>query len=302
MEDTRLKPIPIFYNPAMVASTTSFSPSASKSRTFVNTAKRELGPAIEVITSAACRPDHLKAAHATSYVDGVMTGALENGFGNNDLSVMQALPYQVGSLLDACTFVAGAERGANPVAVSPSSGFHHAHFDEARGFCTFNGLVIAAMALKRAGLVRRVGILDYDYHYGDGTDDIIDHLKLGDWLHHFSAGSVYKSPEDAHGLIAEVTRRTKEFFFCDLVIYQAGADQHVDDPLGGVLTSAEMAQRDRSVFWACREYNIPLVWNLAGGYQRDVNGTAKPVIDLHLETLRQCRAIYQLGQDRKVPS
>ena len=68
---------------------------------------------------------------------------------------------------------------------------------------------------------------------------------------------------------------------CDVVLYQAGADPHVNDPLGGQLTSKEMAMRDAAVF-----SNLPnVVWNLAGGYQRDENGGISYVLHLHTMTL-----------------
>jgi hypothetical protein len=35
---------------------------------------------------------------------------------------------------------------------------------------------------------------------------------------------------------------------CDLILYQAGADPHASAPLGGVLTSQPMSERDRLVF------------------------------------------------------
>ena len=35
---------------------------------------------------------------------------------------------------------------------------------------------------------------------------------------------------------------------CDVTLYQAGADMHIDDPLGGLLDDAQMRQRDRTVF------------------------------------------------------
>lgn len=40
------------------------------------------------------------------------------------------------------------------------------------GFCTFNGLVAIAL-LMREGLAERIGILDLDAHYGDGTDECL---------------------------------------------------------------------------------------------------------------------------------
>src|SRR5947207_187360 len=49
------------------------------------------------------------------------------------------------------------------------SGFHHAHADHGEGFCTFNGLIVAAEALKACGEIKSIAILDLDLHYGNGT-------------------------------------------------------------------------------------------------------------------------------------
>ena len=74
----------------------------------------------------------------------------------------------------------------------------------------------------------------------------------------------------------------------DLILYQAGADVHVDDPLGGVLTTEQMILRDRIVFEAARLHSIPLAWNLAGGYQDPI----ECVLALHLNTMRACVDAY----------
>lgn len=71
----------------------------------------------------------------------------------------------------------------------------------------------------------------------------------------------------------------------DLVLYQAGADIHVDDPLGGLLTTEQMRERDANVFRGCAESGTPVVWNLAGGYQRDANSGIAPVLALHRNTM-----------------
>jgi acetoin utilization deacetylase AcuC-like enzyme len=73
------------------------------------------------------------------------------------------------------------------------------------------------------------------------------------------------------------------------VLYQAGADPHVDDPLGGFLTTAQLAQRDWRVFSGLRESGIPVAWNLAGGYQKPL---AK-VVALHENTMRACIAAWE---------
>ena len=54
---------------------------------------------------------------------------------------------------------------------------------------------------------------------------------------------------------------------CSVLLYQAGADPHIDDPLGGALTSSQLARRDTIVFDGCRVLGLPIAWNLAGGYQ-----------------------------------
>ena len=50
--------------------------------------------------------------------------------------------------------------------------------------------MVTALALHASGEVNRVGILDFDQHYGDGTDNIIAQLKIK-WIKHYSAGKHY---------------------------------------------------------------------------------------------------------------
>ena len=78
------------------------------------------------------------------------------------------------------------------------------------------------------------------------------------------------------------------FADCDLLIYQAGADPHVNDPLGGFLTTAELSERDRIVFSVAKSIGIPVVWNLAGGYQEPLSR----VLEIHRNTMIACVAEY----------
>ena len=80
----------------------------------------------------------------------------------------------------------------------------------------------------------------------------------------------------------------------DVLIYQAGADAHLWDPLGGWMTSGQMRSRDRAVFGWCRRHKVPLVWNLAGGYQEDFQS----VLDLHHATLEEGLAAFS---DQSLP-
>lgn len=168
-----------------------------------------------------------------------------------------SLPWTCGSFLSAARGALGNGR----VACSPSSGFHHAGYDSGYGYCTFNGLMVAALALKAEGKVQRVGILHCDQHYGDGTAEIIAALKI-DWIRHVSRE--YASADEAGPFIDALPEVARSFADCDLLMYQAGADPHINDPR---FTTAQLAERDRIVFSAAHSLGLPVVWNLAGGYQ-----------------------------------
>jgi acetoin utilization deacetylase AcuC-like enzyme len=73
------------------------------------------------------------------------------------------------------------------------------------------------------------------------------------------------------------------------MLYQAGADPHVDDPLGGVLTNEQLRMRDRIVFRTAIKLSIPVAWNLAGGYQSPL----RKVLDIRDATAIECIESYR---------
>ena len=123
-----------------------------------------------------------------------------------------------------------------------------------------------------------------DQHYGNGTDHIIKTLGLN-WITHVTAEKSYETDQQA---LRESRKIYEGKYDHDLVIYQAGADIHVDDPLGGLLTTRQMQTRDLDVFLGSLVHTIPLVWNLAGGYAKDKAGTIEPVLALHRQTVQAC--------------
>jgi acetoin utilization deacetylase AcuC-like enzyme len=155
-------------------------------------------------------------------------------------------------------------------------------------FCTFNGLCIAAIRLLRAKQVSRVLILDCDFHYGNGTDDIIERLGLASEIENATFGRYFCTEAQAASYLKDLERIAGLFPQFDLILYQAGADLHVDDPLGGVLDSAQMRLRDRIVFEAAKSARVPLAWTLAGGYQEPLS----KVVALHVATMEECAQAY----------
>ncbi len=178
--------------------------------------------------------------------------------------------------------------------VRPSG--HHAEHARAMGFCLFNNIAVAAaVAIAELGL-RRVFILDWDVHHGNGTAQIFKRRAdvLFASIHQFplypgtglleDAGSGRGDgytinlpvPPGSAGplwlaLIEQVVLPAAVAFEPELVLVSAGFDAHVKDPLADcrLQTSSfvEMAERVRAMVAAA---GIPLGVVLEGGYDSDV--------------------------------
>lgn len=262
--------------------TGTFSPSAAKPRAVV-ASWRERGFPIDIAEFEPVGAEEISLAHDPEFVAGVLSGQIANGFDNDAPEVAATLGYTSGAMLAA----ARAALDNKQIAVAPCSGFHHAGYRNACGFCTFNGLIVTAQVLKRDGGINRIGILDFDQHWGDGTDDIVHELGLT-YINHFSAGKNFHSPSQTDTFLRLIPRLVEDMTDCDVILYQAGADPHIDDPLGGWLTNDELAQRDRLVFEHAKQCGVPVAWNLAGGYQRPL----RKVLDIHDNTMRECVRAY----------
>ncbi len=272
--------IDVYFSPKQLSNPETTSPSPRKPE-FVLADWIEQDLPIRVVEPVPVSREQIARAHVRSYVDGVLDCRLPNGFRGRQKDVADSLPWTSGSFLSAAR--CALDNGL--VACSPTSGFHHAGPASGYGYCTFNGLMVTALALKAEGKVRRVGILDCDEHYGDGTAEIIEQMGIN-WIRHVS--DEYAGAAAAKRFIETLPAVVRGFAGYDLLIYQAGADQHIDDPLGGFLTTAELAERDRIVFTVAKEIGIPVVWNLAGGYQQPL----ARVLEIHRNTMAACVAAF----------
>jgi acetoin utilization deacetylase AcuC-like enzyme len=140
-------------------------------------------------------------------------------------------------------------------------------------------------------LVRKVGIIDCDAHWFDGVVDIVDTLELYDVIKAWSFGGEFGRGRNFRqaDLLSQLadTLSSMKADGVGLIIYQAGADPHQNDPLGGLMTSAEMRERDAFVFKECMAHGMPVVFDFSGGYQRDANGGIEPVLELHRATAEE---------------
>lgn len=309
---TKLK---IFFDARMVAYQGSASPSSHKPAEIVAYWQNLHSSNIQLETVAPATFQQIALAHDLEYVRNILACKEDNGFGERSLAVAESLPWAVGAMI-------GAARSAYHNRVNtcaPVSGFHHAGWESACGFCTFNGLMVAARVLLQEG-AKRVGILDCDMHYGNGTDDILDHVLSGSTpsgaaranvhangnleaggvgcpIRHYTFGEHYEGVHSstrpryaAQHFLENLPNVVQTMADCDVILYQAGADPHVDDPYGGCLTDADLAERDDTVFRMARDLGVPVAWNLAGGYRKDALGGITPVLETHTTTLKACLA------------
>lgn len=84
----------------------------------------------------------------------------------------RAARLAAGATRQAAVGVAEGRAAVAFAAVRPPG--HHASADRASGFCLLNNVAVAVAGLRAAGLARRIAILDWDVHHGDGTQAIFD--------------------------------------------------------------------------------------------------------------------------------
>lgn len=270
---------PIFYHPAQDVAFDFIS--VSKIPEFVHQSGVEVRSDFEPYGLA-----DFEEAHDRKYAQNVLANVEPNGFNTIDPELTNSLRYTSAGHWAAAKHA--LESGG--VACSATQGFHHAHWNQGYGYCTFNGLMITAMKALRSG-VKNVLIIDGDGHYGDGTEDVLDHLMLRGRVMHITRPDIGRPIQSqwnaamwqafAKGLI----RDSK----AGIILYQAGADAWDRDPYGaGYLSKEGLAARDRGIFTAARNAGVPLVWNLAGGYANPMQDT----IDIHLQTLAISDEVY----------
>jgi acetoin utilization deacetylase AcuC-like enzyme len=237
----------------------------------------------------------IETTHDSAYVEALRTGE------PSDLAASQGFTWDEGIWDMAVNSTAGVLAAVDEALAtggpsgSLSSGLHHARRAGGEGYCTVNGL---AMAARRATelVSGTVVILDLDAHCGGGTNELVGddqrilHLDLS-----VSSFDSYRpvgdddltvlhpdSDEEYLRLVSGYLGRIPAD--AGLVIYNAGMDPHP------TVSAEGLAQRERLVANWCAQKHVPAVFVLAGGYTDWI--TMDELVDLHLHTVRAFASRY----------
>ena len=192
----------------------------------------------------------------------------------------------------------------NGIAMNIAGGTHHAFSNRGEAFCMLNDQAIGARYLQQKGLVNKILIVDLDVHQGNGTAEI---FKNDASVYTFSmhGKSNYPFVKEASDLDIPLKNNTKDDEYLsilkktlpklinqekpDFIYYLCGVDVIETDKLGKLSLSIEgCKERDRFVLQMCRDFHIPVMCSMGGGYSPVI----KVIVDAHANTFRLAQEIY----------
>ena len=179
-----------------------------------------------------------------------------------------------------------------------AGGTHHAYADRGEGFCLLNDQVIAANDLLSNHGIRNILIIDLDVHQGNGTASMLqDDERVFTFSMHGRNNYPLQKEKSNLDIELEDGIQDKVYpqllhvsldkilseFTTDFIFYQCGVDILATDKLGKLGISMKGCQeRDRIVFDAVRQLNIPVVCTMGGGYSPQI----KDIVEAHAQTFR----------------
>ena len=206
----------------------------------------------------------LNKTHSIEYINHVKQSFPKKGlvFLDGDTIVSpgskDATKDAVGSIITAIDGVQNKEFKNAFCAVRPPG--HHAEKDKAMGFCIYNNVAVGAIYLIEKYKYKKIAIIDFDVHHGNGTQDIfydnekVLYVSTHQYPYYPGSGSnkengkfnnVLNIPLEA-GTTSEVYLNAYEkvltkikHFKPEFLLFSAGFDAHINDPLAQMRLSTE---------------------------------------------------------------
>ena len=200
----------------------------------------------------------------------------------------------VGSIISAIDGVENKEFKNAFCAVRPPG--HHSEKEKSMGFCIYNNVAVGANYLIKKYSYKKIAIIDFDVHHGNGTQNIfynnekVLYISTHQYPYYPGSGSdkekgihnnIFNIPLPAGTTSQEylnayesVLKKIKDFR-PEFILFSAGFDAHKDDPLAQLqLTSEDFYEiTKRTLKYAKINCNSKVVSILEGGY--DLNALAE---------------------------
>ena len=235
----------------------------------------------------------LNKTHSIEYINHVKQSFPKKGlvFLDGDTIVSpgskDATKDAVGSIITAIDGVQNKEFKNAFCAVRPPG--HHAEKDKAMGFCIYNNVAVGANYLIEKYKYKKIAIIDFDVHHGNGTQDIfydnekVLYVSTHQYPYYPGSGShkengkfnnVLNIPLEA-GTTSEVYLNAYENvltkikqFKPEFLLFSAGFDAHIDDPLAQMRLCTEDFYKitKRTLEYSKSFCNGRVVSILEGGY------------------------------------
>jgi len=212
----------------------------------------------------ASRAD-LERVHPASYLD-AFKAASDAGGGELGLRTpFGPGGYEIAALsaglAKAALFAVLEGRAQNAYALSRPPG-HHCLPDWPNGFCLLNNIAVAVRAAQAAGLARRVAVVDWDVHHGNGTEAVFlddpEVLTISlhqEWNYPLDTGGAATRGAESSNLNIPLPPGCGEASYLqawdqivapalarhapDVIVIACGFDASAMDPLGRMLLGAE---------------------------------------------------------------
>lgn len=231
----------VFYSDEYVLAAHGFD-TTRKAKWIADSLGRQPMGGVDLTAPEPLSEDELLRIHDPEYITAVKAGEPRH------LAEGQGFVWDPGLWPMVCASNGGAVAAAKAalkdgVAGSLSSGLHHAYRDHGSGFCTYNGLALAALTTLDGG-IQSVLVLDLDAHCGGGTHSLVsqDHrirqidIATSSFDHYQPAGyNTLDLIDDPEEYLPTLSRRLKELATThfDLCLYNAGMDVDQRSSIGG---------------------------------------------------------------------
>ena len=202
--------------------------------------------------------------HTSNYIDQVKKSFPKMGYNFLDGDTIvspgskDASRDAVGSIITAIDGVHSKEFKNAFCAVRPPG--HHAEKEKAMGFCIYNNIAVGANYLLEKYKYNKIAIIDFDVHHGNGTQDIFYNnekvlfISTHQYPYYPGSGSEKEqgnfnnilnipleagtSSENYLNAYENVLNKIKEFR-PEFLLFSAGFDAHIDDPLAQLQLGSE---------------------------------------------------------------